>query len=235
MEEDFAFLQAYRAAHDPSLRTAVSGLSDLGFAAAPRLKTPTTIIDKLVRERTRLSAMQDIAGVRVVVDGTLNEQDAAVLAIRHRFGGTVIDRRKAPSHGYRAVHVIVVIGDFRVEIQVRTRLQNLWAQVVERLGDLVGRGIRYGQLPEEPATRSAVEAVLDMADAIAHHEALLARVERVLSQIDALHRAKVTDAGELEGAQREMGDLKEQLDEHEESMRAILELVVARFERDMPS
>jgi hypothetical protein len=37
-----------------------------------------TIIEKLKREKTRLSAMQDIAGVRVVLPMTLGEQDALV-------------------------------------------------------------------------------------------------------------------------------------------------------------
>jgi ppGpp synthetase/RelA/SpoT-type nucleotidyltranferase len=37
----------------------------------------------------------------------------------------VIDRREKPSHGYRAVHVIVECGGRMVEIQVRTELQHL--------------------------------------------------------------------------------------------------------------
>lgn len=35
----------------------------------------------------------------------------------------------------------------RVEIQVRTLLQGLWANIYERLADGLGRGIRYGELP----------------------------------------------------------------------------------------
>jgi putative GTP pyrophosphokinase len=168
--EDLALLQAYRAAHAPALRNVVSGLRELGFEAVPRLKTPTTIIDKVVREKTRLSAMQDIAGARVVVGGTTDEQDTAVRSIHDRFGGRIVDRRQVPSYGYRAVHLVAIVEGFSVEIQVRTRLQNLWAQVMERTGDIVGRGVRYGDLPDDPARRNAVNALLEMADAIASHE-----------------------------------------------------------------
>lgn len=59
----------------------------------------------------------------------------------------VIDRRAEPSHGYRAVHIIVFPGSVPVEIQVRTRLQHEWADMFEKLADRVGRGIRYGQTP----------------------------------------------------------------------------------------
>ena len=62
------------------------------------------------------------------------------------------DRRAVPSHGYRAVHVIVTVDHRLVEIQVRTTLQDLWAQVVERLADQWGRGIRYGDPPSDPDT-----------------------------------------------------------------------------------
>jgi ppGpp synthetase/RelA/SpoT-type nucleotidyltranferase len=37
----------------------------------------------------------------------------------------VMDRRKNPSYGYRAVHVIVMTQGASVEIQVRTALKDL--------------------------------------------------------------------------------------------------------------
>ena len=45
---------------------------------------------------------------------------------------TPIDRRKNPTYGYRAVHVIVYWDGIPVEIQIRTELQDTWAQIVER-------------------------------------------------------------------------------------------------------
>jgi hypothetical protein len=61
-----------------------------------------------------------------------------------------VDRRATPSHGYRAVHVVVRVDDCLCEIQVRTRGQHVWAEVVERLADHWGRQIRYGGDPDDP-------------------------------------------------------------------------------------
>lgn len=53
-------------------------------------------------------------------------------------------------YGYRAVHVVPRVRGCRVEIQVRTHLQDQWAQAMEALGDVWGRGVRYGEGPEQP-------------------------------------------------------------------------------------
>jgi ppGpp synthetase/RelA/SpoT-type nucleotidyltranferase len=45
--------------------------------------------------------------------------------------------------------VVVPIKVCWVEVQIRTRLQDLWAQLVERLGDAWGRQIRYGGEPDD--------------------------------------------------------------------------------------
>ena len=59
------------------------------------------------------------------------------------------DLRVEPSHGYRAVHVIVKVAGFPVEIQVRTPLQNSWAQGTESLADSFDPEIKYGGGPEQ--------------------------------------------------------------------------------------
>jgi ppGpp synthetase/RelA/SpoT-type nucleotidyltranferase len=43
--------------------------------------------------------------------------------------------------------VIPRVDGHPIEIQVRTPLQDLWAQTIERLADRVGRAIRYGERP----------------------------------------------------------------------------------------
>ena len=61
----------------------------------------------------------------------------------------VIDRRERPSHGYRAVHIVVDVRSLSVEIQIRTNLQHLWAELCEKLSDEFGADIKYGGgLPE---------------------------------------------------------------------------------------
>jgi len=122
-------------------------LRDLGFPATTRVKTTGTLIDKLRRTNLSLSSIQDFAGARIVIDGTRYDQDQAVTRIMDAFqdcprAPQTIDRRERPSHGYRAVHVIVYAETVPVEIQVRTKLQDSWAQISEKLGDIWGRGPR---------------------------------------------------------------------------------------------
>jgi putative GTP pyrophosphokinase len=107
-------------------------------------KSTTSIADKLLRESIRLSQIQDIAGCRLIVSD-LVEQDRVIASLTRLFPHcTVIDRREKPSHGYRAVHIVVKVDEKGVEIQVRTKLQQLWAEFSEKLSDLVNPTIKYG-------------------------------------------------------------------------------------------
>ena len=73
--------------------------------------------------------MQDIGGLRIVLKLDLTGQDKIVSKILDMFAkAKVIDRRESPKHGYRAVHVIALLDERRIEIQLRTQLQDLWAQ-----------------------------------------------------------------------------------------------------------
>jgi len=56
----------------------------------------------------------------------------------------MFDRRATPSHGYRAVHVVVNVDDKAIEVQVRTQLQHEWAELSEKLSDAVDPQIKYG-------------------------------------------------------------------------------------------
>jgi Region found in RelA / SpoT proteins len=119
-----------------------------------RPKTTGTIIDKLRRhgESMPLHSMQDLAGIRVVGAFSFADQDRLTAEIVRRFPADpreprIRDRRAEPSHGYRAVHVIVTLDDVTIEVQVRTLGQHLWADLMERLADRLGRGIRYGEPP----------------------------------------------------------------------------------------
>lgn len=88
--------------------------------------------------------MQDIAGCRIVVEDSV-AQDRVVEQLVARFPiNTLFDRRQQPSHGYRAVHVVVTEAGSQVEIQVRTQLQHLWAELSEKLSDLLDPSIKYG-------------------------------------------------------------------------------------------
>jgi ppGpp synthetase/RelA/SpoT-type nucleotidyltranferase len=101
-----------------------------------------------------LSQISDIAGCRLVVDNQ-RDQDEAIDDLRVEFpSAKVLDRRLRPSHGYRAVHVIAEVAGFPVEVQVRTSLQHVWAQLSERLSD-ANPAIKYGGGAEH------IRAILD--------------------------------------------------------------------------
>jgi ppGpp synthetase/RelA/SpoT-type nucleotidyltranferase len=120
-----------------------------------RLKTLDSALAKLRRkEARRLSTMQDIAGCRIVVTD-VSYQDTAVGTITTAFGDArVHDLRSGSATGYRAVHVVVdteIARGFtgQVEIQVRTALQDDWAQVSEKLADLHGDAVKHGPVRGE--------------------------------------------------------------------------------------
>lgn len=127
--------------------------------------------------------MDDIAGARIVGDMTWSDQDRWIDRLSAAFpGGKVVDRRERPSHGYRAVHYVAPVDEVRVEIQVRTVMQDLWAQIVERLADRWGRGIRYGKaVPDRNSVVWGTTTRQHLVDAVhalsvAVHQAEWARV-----------------------------------------------------------
>ena len=135
--EDLELLGQVRGLYAASLAEVTRVLVDLGLEPGSRLKTTGTLVDKLRRiPGMQLSRIQDVAGARVVAEMNREEQDRLVERVTARFDDyRVKDRRAEPSFGYRAVHIIVKVQGRPVEIQVRTHLQDLWAQIVERLAD----------------------------------------------------------------------------------------------------
>jgi ppGpp synthetase/RelA/SpoT-type nucleotidyltranferase len=134
------------------------------FEVTSRPKTLDTLRDKLIRDpSTPLQNVQDIAGVRFEAQMSLDEQDGVVNAICGLFGHdlddrTVRDMRASPHSGYRAVHIWLRLPA-RVEIQVRTHLQGLWANTYELVADVLGREIRYDGLPAGQLEREVVEGL----------------------------------------------------------------------------
>jgi len=149
--EELSVLGDWRRGFEPALGEVVSSLAALEPVTG-RSKTVNSIVDKLRRmPSTRLAQIEDIAGARMVREMNLDQQDALVADICEIFpDNKVYDRRVKPSSGYRAVHVVVRIGGVPVEVQIRTRVQDLWAQLVESLSDRWGQQIKYGGPPDEP-------------------------------------------------------------------------------------
>lgn len=111
----------------------MAAVIDKNIIVAQRLKRLPTIIGKLNRFKSmRLSSMQDIAGVRIIVD------DIVQMKIVERRIKRWVDLVKVSDYidrpkksGYRGKHFIFKKDDMYVEIQLRTQLQHLWATAVE--------------------------------------------------------------------------------------------------------
>jgi putative GTP pyrophosphokinase len=112
-------------------------------------KSTTSIIEKLHRETIRLSQIQDIAGCRILVDDCAEQTQTTQKLMAVFPGSLIIDRIRDPRYGYRAIHIVVMKNGKYVEIQVRTKLQHLWAELSEKLSDIYDPSIKYGG-GEEP-------------------------------------------------------------------------------------
>ena len=149
-ESDLRLLDDYRRSFGEAYEAVVRTIRQRGQFPTGRLaKSTLSIVEKLRRESIRLSQMQDIAGCRVIVADVV-KQEQFVASLKTDFpGACVVDRRGDPSYGYRAVHVIAEISGKPIEIQVRTSLQHLWAEVSEKSSDVLDPTIKYGGGPDE--------------------------------------------------------------------------------------
>lgn len=132
----------FRAAHQKPLAKANMGLRSVvqttgceKVDVSQRLKRVPTLINKLGREPTlALANMQDVGGCRAVL-ASIDEVRAVEARLKkNRPPVRVSDYITAPrASGYRALHLVVVYDERRIEVQLRTRVMHSWAVVVERL------------------------------------------------------------------------------------------------------
>ncbi len=185
-ESDRELYNEYRASFVQPLNQAVDTLRALadGMPVTDRLKRFETTIQKLRRQRTRLSSIEDIAGCRVVLP-TWREQHELLDRVRQEF--EVVRERDyqiAPRHGYRALHAVVRVREQPVEIQLRTELEDRWANFVDQLAqeDLV---IKYGGGP------SQTQALLQGTSAIfREYDAVKILRHRIISALSTLDGAE---------------------------------------------
>jgi ppGpp synthetase/RelA/SpoT-type nucleotidyltranferase len=225
--EDLRLLEQVRNLYQSPLAQVIQVLVDLGLEPGSRPKTTGTIVEKLRRlPSLRLSEMQDLVGARVVLEMTRGEQDALVERITARFENSrTVDRRARPSHGYRAVHVIARVEGRPVEIQVRTRLQDLWAQIVERLADEWGRGIRYGEAPAQPDLElrgMTRQRFLDSLMELANEVEVVEQVRQRFAERERIVEV-VRQSGQLPRTSEETVALFARFEERELRLRRLLE------------
>lgn len=185
-----------------------------------RPKTIDTLRQKLQREKTtQLPSVQDIAGVRFEAEMTLDEQDAVANAIAGLFDHDLAtcrrDMRDDPHSGYRAVHLWLRLPA-RVEVQIRTHLQGQWANTYEAVADVLGRGIRYNEMPEDEEAKQLVENLQSLSkNAISLLETGRVKVRRIRDRIEEAnaHIDRASDIEELQQLEVDIDGLERDIQE----------------------
>ncbi|HET7415976.1 MAG TPA: hypothetical protein VFI97_09800 [Arthrobacter sp.] len=215
----------------------VSLLGDRTFEITSRPKTIDTLSQKLKRNRTTpLGNVQDIAGVRFEAEMSLDEQDAVVTAIAglfdHDLESSIHDLRDSPHSGYRAVHLWLRFPA-RVEVQVRTHLQGMWANMYESAADAMGRGIRYGEIPADKEERAVVTALHDLSADIQIIEHERNQLEQLTLEVDSILReestADVEHPHRIEGLRLKVEELRGKLAVREDNMAKLCDTLRAQF------
>src|SRR5437870_2330832 len=98
-EPDLRLLDEYRKSFEPAYFEVRRTLSDAGCDVTGRLKITESIVNKLHRERTRLSRIQDIGGCRLITQDIFEQNLLVTGPLLSLFPGAMIDdRRINPSH-----------------------------------------------------------------------------------------------------------------------------------------
>ncbi|MCR9203961.1 MAG: RelA/SpoT domain-containing protein, partial [Halobacteriovoraceae bacterium] len=190
LEKSLEVLSNWRAFHAMPLDTFAKVLKQrvkeveggIDAIVAQRLKRAPSILLKLRTHKTmRLSAMQDIGGLRAIFE---NVDQVYRLVERYRTARTkhhlfsVDDYIHSPKpDGYRGFHLVYKLErDPRlfIEIQVRSYLQHIWATGVEVFGTLKNSSFKSGygskKWLEFFSYLSSVFAIKEASNVISVHE-----------------------------------------------------------------
>jgi putative GTP pyrophosphokinase len=229
-ESDVRLLDEYRRSFRDAYESVFRALRNRGFEPTGRpAKSIVSIVEKLRRESIRLSQMQDIGGCRIVVT-TAWEQERSVSVLQQAAfpQATVVDRRENPSHGYRAVHVIAEISGKPIEIQIRSSLQHLWAELSEKASDVLDPMIKYGGGPE--IWRLFLTATSNLA----------ARYERMEGRLAELGIEKVwertaANAAIRPGLERDLDEVTHEMDALRTQLTSLLTGLISNLDTRHPT
>ncbi len=129
---------------------------------AQRLKRSPSIINKLQRfSSMELARMQDIGGIRAVVTNINDAIKLRHMYINTRFKHVLIKENNyidlPKSSGYRGIHLVNKYNSksvpeyngLQLELQIRTKLQHLWATSVETVETFSGHSLKSSKGPKE--------------------------------------------------------------------------------------
>lgn len=120
------------------------------YIIVQRLKRKPQILKKLRRLNTRLTQLQDIGGLRIVVDQN-SDVDRLIEYITNKLKQQtsigvkrIVDYRQKgrDDSGYRAAHIIMERDGVSLELQIRSRIQHYWAELIERTSVIYGNVIK---------------------------------------------------------------------------------------------
>ncbi|WP_284785793.1 RelA/SpoT domain-containing protein [Corynebacterium rhinophilum] len=153
-----------------------------------RVKTDDTIADKLKRQGTKLSRVQDLAGCRLDIDCSLDclSKISDVLKSRFDLEGAEVRNKNYlndSQFGYRAIHLHLTTPAGRVELQLRTKAQAAWANLNEVIGDEFSRTHRYDKLPDD-APKNYRKLVEDAQIIAGYIQSIEEKKVAILRQID---------------------------------------------------
>lgn len=134
------------------LKERIQKISD-NAVVAQRLKRTPSILLKLSNHKTmRLSTMQDIGGLRAILNTTEEVYELLDLYKKSKSKHLLFsldDYIKTPKKdGYRSIHLVYKLArtpNLFLEIQLRSQLQHIWATGVEVFGTLQNSSFKSGQ------------------------------------------------------------------------------------------
>lgn len=146
----------YRKNHlEPLSKTTIEiqqWLSQYGkeYYIAQRLKRKPQILRKLLRFSVRLSQLQDIGGARIIVDQNSDVDDVVNFLTNRLHGNHNLNVIRETDYrgegredsGYRAYHVILERDGYKMELQIRSKIQHYWAETIERTSIVYGHYIK---------------------------------------------------------------------------------------------
>lgn len=120
------------------------------YFIAQRLKRKPQILRKLRRFSVRLSQLQDIGGTRIIVEQN-KDVDELIKFLTDQLRTNrelrlirMTDYRGSgrEDSGYRAYHVILERDGYKMELQIRSKIQHYWAEMIERTSIVYGHHLK---------------------------------------------------------------------------------------------
>ena len=120
------------------------------YYIAQRLKRRPQILRKLRRLSVRLTQLQDIGGCRIIVDKNTDVDELkSFITTRLASAGFAKVLRETDYRdlgrddtGYRALHLLLDVKGYKIELQLRSRIQHYWSESIERTSVVYGKRLK---------------------------------------------------------------------------------------------